>query len=470
MFFWLNRYLPESRSVRQAQVALLYRHSRYQTLVAPVYVVFFVVVLTEFTSSWTAAVWTAALLAVYGLRALTLFPSGDAGIWARRSGLRFGIFAVALAAAGLLWAAAPLVLSKDGSTAQVLVALAAGLAVLMGIIANYLYFWSAVVYTVFWVIPMTAVLGSIYQMHMGEMGWTFILFAAVIAFYCLKALDMMTVFLADTMTLNEALHREKERAEAADRAKSDFLAMMSHELRTPLNAITGYSEIIRDGLYGPDAHDRYAEHAGRIRQGAGMLSSMINDMLDLSDLQYGNRQLHIEQNYVRAIVDTVIDLVRSEVERKEIVVDNRVAEDFPLLTADNRAVVQCMTNILGNAVKYSPTGSEISIDAALGDDTIVLSVRDTGPGIAADEVPRIVEAFRRGSSANTSSSDGVGLGLAIANLLMKRQGGRLEIDSRLGEGTTVRLVFPRNPAPAANGGNARGGTPVDDVKSGAGQG
>lgn len=384
---------------------------------------------------------------------VTLFPSGDGGLWGGKASLRFAVFLVALAGAGALWALAPLLLAEKGSTAQVLVALATALAVLMGVLANYLYFWSAAVYTVFWVIPTTAVLGSIYRIHMGDYGWTFVLFAFVIGVYCVKALDLMTVFLADTMALNEALKREKERAEAADRAKSDFLAMMSHELRTPLNAITGYSEIIRDGLYGPDAYERYAEHAGRIRQGAGMLSSMINDMLDLSDLQYGNRQFQIQENSVHGIVETVIELVRSEVDRKGIVIDNLVTDALPTLPADNRAAVQCLTNILGNAVKYSPDGGRIAVSAEADNDSYVISVRDSGPGIAADEVPRIVEAFRRGSSASTSSVDGVGLGLglAIANLLMKRQGGRLEIESRLGEGTTVRLVFPLRPVPSRNG-------------------
>lgn len=236
--------------------------------------------------------------------------------------------------------------------------------------------------------------------------------------------------------------QEKERVLLADRAKSDFLAMMSHELRTPLTAIVGYSEIIRDQVFGPDARDRYVEAAGSVRNAAGLLTDLIDDLLDLSALQARGRAMKIEMLEVPFLIGSALELLQETAAKRSIDIQKKIDSELPAVAVDLRSTIQCLTNILGNAIKYSPDGSEILIQAQQVGDFVEVKIRDKGIGIPEEELSGVTEPFHRAENVMTTPTKGVGLGLSITENLVERQGGHLAIESCPDVGTTVTLSFP----------------------------
>ncbi|NBC32637.1 MAG: DUF3365 domain-containing protein [Alphaproteobacteria bacterium] len=240
----------------------------------------------------------------------------------------------------------------------------------------------------------------------------------------------------------DTARRAREKAERANRAKSEFLATMSHELRTPLNAIMGFSEVIRDRIMGPVGVEAYADYARDIHDSGAHLLSLINDVLDLARIESGKTELEFE----------AIDLAWELAACRRLVAGRAEARGLTLscadvrglrLSADPRAFKQIMVNLLSNAVKFTPPGGHIRLDAEQVQDAVRVKVSDNGCGIAAHDLGRIVLPFERASNAYVKSGDGgTGLGLALVRQLMQLHGGDLAIDSRSGEGTTVTLTFP----------------------------
>lgn len=238
------------------------------------------------------------------------------------------------------------------------------------------------------------------------------------------------------------LRRAKNAADAANRAKSEFLANMSHELRTPLNAVIGFSEVMREGVFGPLGHPNYGEYAASIHRAGSHLLAVINDILDISKIESGKMDFALQATSPAAAVREVADLLAPAATVGNVHLAVEIASDLFAAMADPQRLRQCLLNLAGNAIKFTPAGGTVTIRVAPHGDWIIFDVRDTGIGIAADDLPRIMEPFEQVESAEQRRHQGTGLGLPIAKRLAEAQGGRLEIASVAGEGTNVRLFLP----------------------------
>ena len=241
----------------------------------------------------------------------------------------------------------------------------------------------------------------------------------------------------------DAAEGERARAEKANEAKSVFLANMSHELRTPLNAILGFSEILHGEMFGPLQNGTYKNYAGDINSSGQYLLALINDILDISRIEAGRRDIQEEPLDLSGLLDHALHLSALNAKHKEIALVMNVETGLPRVLGDERAIQQVAINLTTNAVKFTPQGGHIEMGARkLSNGAVELYVTDNGPGIPADEKNNALNAFSRGKLATTKAIDGAGLGLSIVNGIMQLHGGTVEIDSKLGLGTTVLCTFP----------------------------
>jgi two-component system cell cycle sensor histidine kinase PleC len=235
----------------------------------------------------------------------------------------------------------------------------------------------------------------------------------------------------------------RRRAEAANLAKSRFLAQMSHELRTPLNAILGFSEVMKSEVFGPHAVPTYKEYAGDIHSSGVHLLNLINEILDLSRVEAGRYELNEEPVALTAVAEDCHHLLDLRAKNRGIAIHEAFESDLPRIWADERAVRQICLNLLSNAIKFTPQGGEIWLKVgwtASGGQYVL--VKDTGPGIPEDEIPIVLASFGQGSNAIKSAEQGAGLGLPIVNGLVDLHGGTFTLKSRLREGTEVLVTFP----------------------------
>jgi GAF domain-containing protein/anti-sigma regulatory factor (Ser/Thr protein kinase) len=243
---------------------------------------------------------------------------------------------------------------------------------------------------------------------------------------------------------NARLFREIEekgrQLEVASRHKSQFLANMSHELRTPLNAILGYTELIQDRIYG-EVPPKIGEVMGRVDKSGRHLLGLINDVLDLSKIEAGQLALTLADYSMKEVVHTVVTAVESLAAEKRLALKAIVSPDLPRGRGDERRLTQVLLNLVGNALKFTEAG-EVRIDARVGDGTFVVSVADTGPGIAPADQSRIFEEFQQADTTATRKKGGTGLGLSIARRIVELHGGRLGVDSAPGRGATFTLTVP----------------------------
>lgn len=229
----------------------------------------------------------------------------------------------------------------------------------------------------------------------------------------------------------------------ASKTKSNFLALMSHELRTPLNAIIGFSEVLTNELFGPLGVPRYREYANDIHGAGHHLLALINDILDLSKAEAGKLDLYPEYLDIEETFESCVRLVSTRAREKKIKLDVRTGGELPALHADPLRLKQILLNLLSNAVKFTPSGGNIEMNAALGpEETFVVSVTDTGIGMAPEMIPIALEPFRQIASPLARNIEGTGLGLSLVKSLTERHGGTVAIESALNEGTCVRLIFP----------------------------
>ncbi|MGQ0676684.1 MAG: PAS domain S-box protein [Rhodospirillales bacterium] len=235
----------------------------------------------------------------------------------------------------------------------------------------------------------------------------------------------------------------KSAAEAANRAKSEFLANMSHELRTPLNAIIGFSEVIKDQLFGPVGNGRYVTYAQDIRAGGAHLLRVIDDVLDMSRIETGRFELEEAPLEPAELVSSALAMVQRAAEKGRVKIDNRVNGRLPRLNADKRVAKQVLINLLTNAVKFSPEGGLVTVEAAADPAAeFVFTVTDTGPGIPAERLKTVFDPFQSADATRAREQGGSGLGLAIAKRLMELHGGSLTLKSKLGHGTSAAMRFP----------------------------
>jgi two-component system, cell cycle sensor histidine kinase PleC len=245
--------------------------------------------------------------------------------------------------------------------------------------------------------------------------------------------------------LAEKYAEEKDRAEDANRTKSEFLANISHELRTPLNAVIGFSEIMQSGMFGELGSPKYLEYCNDIHQSGTYLLGVINDILDMSRIEAGRMALNLDELVLDDIVDESIRIVSAQAAAQSIAVVPEVGENLTM-RGDRRALKQIMLNLLSNAVKFTPEGGTITIRAHKTGSAMVFSVRDTGIGIPPDALKKLGRPFEQVSNQFTKSHRGSGLGLAITSSLAELHGGAMRIRSQEGVGTIVSVRLPLEPS------------------------
>ncbi|MBX9926026.1 MAG: HAMP domain-containing histidine kinase, partial [Hyphomicrobiaceae bacterium] len=259
--------------------------------------------------------------------------------------------------------------------------------------------------------------------------------------------DILIAALEEEKAISDEARR---RAEAANNSKSRFLANMSHELRTPLNAIMGFSEVMKAEVMGPLGTPVYKEYSGNIHDSGRHLLNLINEILDLSRIEAGRYQLTEERLRLPDVVDDCHRLLKLKAEAKGLTLDLAISDYLPPVWADQRAMRQICLNLMSNALKFTPKGGTITVtvtDAHGGGQ--MLSVRDTGPGIPADEIPKVLQPFGQGTLAQQTAEGGTGLGLSIVQSLVELHNGKFELLSELRRGTEAIVVLPRQRVLAA---------------------
>jgi PAS domain S-box-containing protein len=239
------------------------------------------------------------------------------------------------------------------------------------------------------------------------------------------------------------LRRAKDEAELASRSKTEFLANMSHELRTPLNAIIGFSDILMGQIFGPLGDTRYSDYARDIRDSGLHLLNLINDVLDVSKVEFGKVELIEETVDIVAIVESCARLMRDRADTAGIRLVQELPPGLPQLQADSRRLKQILLNLLSNAVKFTPSGGRVTIRAGQHEtEGFRLAVEDTGIGIAQQDLEKAMRPFGQIDSRLARKYQGTGLGLPLARSMAELHGGKLELDSAPGQGTTATVWLP----------------------------
>jgi two-component system cell cycle sensor histidine kinase PleC len=237
--------------------------------------------------------------------------------------------------------------------------------------------------------------------------------------------------------------RARERAEDASRAKSAFLANMSHELRTPLNAILGFSEIIQSA----SANRQFSEYGGYIHGSGKHLLALINDILDLAKIEAGRMTLRESEMEIAPAMEHACMMMAARAQEQRLSMRVEIDPRFPPLHADDRAVRQVLTNLVSNAVKFTPEGGRVTVFAYLDKDGApVFGVEDTGVGIAEADLATVFESFGQGRHDAVIADRGTGLGLPIVRGLVEAMGGKVTLESARGEGTRVTIALPKSRA------------------------
>ena len=261
-----------------------------------------------------------------------------------------------------------------------------------------------------------------------------------------SVIDLLKTFATQSALAiqNARLFREIEEKSrelaTASRHKSEFLANMSHELRTPLNAIIGFSEVLSERMFG-EINEKQAEYLDDILESGRHLLSLINDILDLSKIEAGRMELEATDFDLPSAIESTLMLVRERAHRRGITLARNIDERLAMIRGDERKVKQVLLNLLSNALKFTPEGGQIGVQAELRDGAAEISVTDTGVGIAPEDQETVFEEFRQVGMAS-KKVEGTGLGLAISRKFIELHGGKIWVKSQVGAGSTFAFTLP----------------------------
>ncbi len=251
--------------------------------------------------------------------------------------------------------------------------------------------------------------------------------------------DQAVIAIENVRLFDEIQDKSRQLAEASQH-KSQFLANMSHELRTPLNAILGYTELIVDGVYGAPS-EKMSAALRRIESNGKHLLGLINAVLDLSKIEAGQLVLELTNYSLKDVVQTVCAAVEPLTADKKLALKSQISTDLPPGRGDERRLTQVLLNLVSNAIKFTDAG-EVAIKVGAGNGVFNVAVRDTGPGISAVDQAKLFQEFQQGDNAIAREKGGTGLGLAISRRIIEMHGGRIWIDSALGQGSTFSFTLP----------------------------
>lgn len=240
------------------------------------------------------------------------------------------------------------------------------------------------------------------------------------------------------------LQAARDTAEYVNQRKSAYVHHLSHELRTPLNAVMGFAQIIADDLLGPDTRTRYREYGRQIGEAGAYMLELINNLLDLAKIEAGRMEIQDEWSDISLLIDMTVAMVQQRAAIAGIAIEVDCGDDLPLIRGDITLIRQMLTNLASNAVKFcAPTGGRVTIAAApTADGGMVLSVADNGVGMTPEQIPIALDAFGQVHSREINRDKGSGLGLPLTRGLIELHGGKFDLQSAPGVGTTVRLIFP----------------------------
>jgi signal transduction histidine kinase len=252
--------------------------------------------------------------------------------------------------------------------------------------------------------------------------------------------DELGALAVNVNRMNDELQRLYRELETASQHKSDFLANMSHELRTPLNAIIGFSQVLREGMVG-DVNEKQVEYLEDILSSGNHLLALINDVLDLSKVEAGQLELQVAPFSLQDALERGVSMVRERATEDGVQLTLHANGNLDVVTGDERRIRQVIFNLLSNAVKFAPAGGLVDITATQGNGEVRVSVADTGPGIAAEDLERIFEEFQQ-TEVGARQHEGTGLGLALTKRFVEMHGGRIWCDSEVGKGSTFVFTLP----------------------------
>jgi cell cycle sensor histidine kinase DivJ len=262
-----------------------------------------------------------------------------------------------------------------------------------------------------------------------------------------NAVVAVTRDVSERKAYERELREARETADRANQAKSHFLAHMSHELRTPLNAIIGFAGILKGQAAGFDALERQREYATLIHGAGEHLLHVVNGILDMSKIESGTVLLSPEPLAIPPLVDACCDLMAHQASEAGVKLNRAKADELPAIVADHSACRQMVINLLSNAIKFTEAGGSVTVGARVEGGMMEIYVRDTGIGIAEEDLARIGTPFVQADSSYRRRFQGTGLGLSMVKSLAEMHGGRLKIESRLGRGTVASIVLPLQMAP-----------------------
>ena len=257
----------------------------------------------------------------------------------------------------------------------------------------------------------------------------------------LTMLTRQTEIAIENARLFREIQDKSAQLEVANKHKSDFLAHMSHELRTPLNAIIGFSEVLRERMFG-ELNDKQADYLKDIHESGQHLLSLINDILDLSKIEAGRMELELSNFHLPTAISNALVLVRERAMRHGVQLHSEIDPRLAEFQADERKVKQVLLNLLSNAVKFTPEGGRVDVSAKLDTDCVEIAVRDTGAGIAPEDQASLFEEFKQVGRDSARKAEGTGLGLALTKRFVELHGGKIRVDSAPGKGSTFAFTLP----------------------------